>query len=266
MESAARFVVIGSPRTGSSHLTERLRSHPGILCHGEVFHPKNLWVYWPKRDLTDEVRNELLALRQSDPGALVERIFSQSYGRSAVGFKIFTGHCDEILDRLIADPSVRKIVLLRKNVLANFSSYLAAGRTATWGTKSPAEEGGPGKIVFKEKQFVKFYHNYTNFYKTVIGGLNANGQAFQLVHYEDINDSLLFSGIVTFVGANPTVPLRERRELVKQNSSDILSRFANPGSVRAFLREHGLLDWLHEGQTTIDPDNIRSKSVQAELG
>src|SRR5580704_6853228 len=130
-----RFVIIASARTGSSHLVNKLGAHPEILCNGNVFHPKNVWVFWPEADLSREVKEGLLELRRTDPHGLLDRVFTTDYGRPHVGFKIFQNQNDEILDKLIQDGSVRKIVLYRKNVLANFSSKIAARKTGKFGAR-----------------------------------------------------------------------------------------------------------------------------------
>jgi hypothetical protein len=52
---------------------------------------------------------------------------------------------------------------------------------------------------------------------------------------------------------------------VKQNSPDILSRFANAAEVEAFLRRNSLMHWAYEGETSIAPlstgDEWQPKSV-----
>ena len=45
--------------------------------------------------------------------------------------------------------------------------------------------------------------------------------------------------------------LEPRKKQVKQNSTDVCSRFSNPEDVMDFLRENDLLHWMHEGETSI---------------
>lgn len=260
-----RFVIIGAPRTGSSHLTEMLRAHPDILCHGEVFHRKNVWVYWPKRDLTEQVRSELYELRCSNPEALLSRVFSASYGRQCVGFKIFPGQCDVVLDKVIGDRSVRKVVLFRRNVLANFASAVAAGRTGSWSTK---EDVGPTpKIPFRVERFVTFHDEYIAAYRVVINKLNDRCEAYHLVHYEDINDPVFYASLINFIGARPdSRSAPGRKQLRKQSSSDILSRFSNPEDVEEFLRRRRLLHWIHEAPPDIGPLRLMEDGAHSDFG
>lgn len=248
-----RFVIIASPRTGSNNLVFKLRAHPAILCNGEVFHPKNVWVFWPKGELTDPVKAELLQLKRADPRGLLERVFAANFGRSVVGFKIFRGQNDEIMERLIDDSSIRKIVLYRKNVLANYSSTLAANRTKTFSIRDVGEPMGSPKVPFAPKRFVNFHNSYMEFYHYVLNRLNAKREQFYFLNYEDINDGHLFANLLNFLGVDPEVfsTEPELKPFVKQNPADILSRFANPDDAAGFLHRHGLLHWAHEGETAI---------------
>ena len=249
-----RFVIIGSPRTGSSHLVTLLGSHPEILCNGNVFHPKNVWVFWPKKDLNEETRSELLELRRTNPEALLNRVFAASYGRAHVGFKIFQGQHDAILDRLIGDHGVKKIVLYRRNVLANYASSLAAKRSGDWGGKAEGRSTETEKVRFDLEKFALFHDAYVAFYHDTVRKLNDRNQIFHLMHYEDINNLLLFGGLLRFIGVSGDVsPSSVKVHHVKQNPSDILSRFANPETVLEYLRRCGLLHWLHECETSLAP-------------
>jgi hypothetical protein len=250
-----RFVIIASPRTGSSHLVSLLGAHPQILCNGNVFHPKHVWVFWPDEDLPRTTRNELRQLRDSDPVALLDRVFAADYGRPHVGFKIFEGQNDAILQRLIADDTVRKIVLYRKNVLANYSSMVVARLTDKFNAAQAEQIGEAPKIKFSPRKFAKFQENYNAFYRKVIGRLNERKQLFHLINYDEINDPNLFAALINFIGADQTYDGRnagQTKPHLKQNPSDICSRFSNPGKVRQFLADNGFLHWSHEGETSLD--------------
>ena len=249
--SNMRFVIIASARTGSSHLTDKLREHPDILCHGEVFHPHEVWVYRPKGKIGNEVRAELRELRGTDPEALLERVYSENYGRTSVGFKIFRGHCDPIMDKLVNDASVRKVVLYRRNVLANFSSALAAKDSGKWGTRKSPEKQPDLRVHFRPQHFMRFHQRYVNFYKGIIETLNKNREVFHVMDYEDINNPYLFAALVNYLGGDPEqCQERTRKPLKKQGRTDILSRFSNPDDVRTFLEKQKLLHWMYEA----DPD------------
>jgi hypothetical protein len=197
-------------------------------------------------------------LREKDPVALLERVFATDLGRPHVGFKIFEGQNNEILDRVIHDGTVKKVVLYRKNVLANFSSKLAARKSTKFGAREGETVAKAPSVRFVRDRFIEFHDEYVAFYRGAIARLNACGQPFHLVDYDEINDPALFSALVNFIGADPTIEpskleQQQRKKQVKQNSSDICSRFSNPADVLDFLRENGLLHWAHEGETSMEP-------------
>ena len=250
-----RFMIIGSARTGSSHLVNMLGGHPDILCNGNIFHPKEVHVFWPDGQITPALRVELREQRLSDPAAFLERVSRADFGKRFVGFKIFEGQNDQILEQVIADCSVKKIVLYRDNVLANFSSKLAANRTGRYSVKEGAELREQEKVRFIPDDFISFHNEYNRFYREVIASLNNATQSFHLIEYEQINNPYFFSAAVSFIGADPNrspMESQPRKKQVKQNSPDICSRFKNSDVVLDFLKNHDLLHWAHEGEVSLE--------------
>lgn len=249
-----RFVIVAAPRTGSSHLVTQLSAHPDIFCNGNSLHPKQMWLSWPKEDLTPSVKSELAELRKRDSTAFLERLYSAGYGRSHVGFKIFDRQNNAALRKLLKKRNVRKIVLYRKNVLANFASALAARTNKEWSVKEGCLVAQAPQVRFGEQEFIRFHNRYVNFYSDVFNRLSRYHEPFHFIEYLDINEPLLFAGLVNFIGADPAKldkPAPLRAPHAKQNSPDILSRFENPDEVATFLERRGLQHWSHEGETSI---------------
>ena len=245
-----RFVIIASRRTGSTHLATTLSGHPDIFCNGNIFKPSTLQLFWPKSDLTDNLRKEMIELRRADPASFMERVFESGYGRRHVGFKIFAAQNDSILMRVINDSSVRKIVLIRTNVLANYASTLAARNTGRYAQREGDERAGSQKVAFSEQDFVEFASTYLKYYGFVLSALVRVRQDFCLLRYEEINDSQIVRQAINFIGADSSVEIEKHaqyKQLAKQNPTDILSRFEDGDRVEAFLRKRSLLHWAHEG-------------------
>jgi hypothetical protein len=247
------FVIIASARTGSTHLTTLLHKRSDIVCHGELFHPKmkSFLGRWRPTEVTPESKEQLAALRAHDPNAFLERIFANGFKGGPVGFKIFRGHNDDILDQLIADRDVRKIVLFRGNMLAVYSSSRIAHSVGGERVLRTARAVQP-VVPFEARKFVKFCRRYSAFYRDVVGKLNASGQPYYFLHYEDINDSSLFAGLLNFIDAN-CVEVTLESVSIKQNSSEVLKRFSNPDEAENFLREHGLMAWAFEAAGGLNP-------------
>lgn len=268
-----RFVIIASARTGSSHLVNVLGGHPEIFCHGNVFAQHMMATFWPKgsRPPASEVgaiKSDLRDLRERDPDAFLERVFSTDFGRAHVGFKIFRGQNDPVLEKLVADSSIRKIVLFRRNVLANYSSAMLAKESQVWDVQKGKEQGKPSKVEFEEDQFVIFHNNFIRYYRDVISGLTGSRQSFHLINYEEINDPLMLAATINFIGAdgNHIIGSNKMKKIqVKQNTSDILERFSNPDDAEAFLARNNLLHWKHEGEVLIMPIRRGSKSSKGAI-
>lgn len=240
-----RFVIIASPRTGSTHLTSLLNEQDDIACHGEIFHPKKVFVRWPKQEKAPEAMATLMKLREQDPQRFLDHISANSGDSTNIGFKIFAGHNDAFLETLIADNAVRKIVLWRSNLLASYSSSLIRGQKRA----GPPE---PVRVRFDPAKFIAYGERHCAFYRKVFERLTTARQVFFIVNYEQINDPWLLASLVTFVGGDPTrLIARSRRD--KINTPAILSRFSNADEVAEFLRDRGLTGWEHESPVSLDP-------------
>ncbi len=177
-----------------------------------------------------------------------------NFERPHVGFKIFRSQNDDMLGKLMNDSSIRKIVLFRSNVLANYSSAMIARDSHVWDVAKGDEVKQPPRIKFDERQFIVFHNNLIRYYRGVISSLNQNKQDFRFLRYDEINDPMALAMIINFIGAdgNRAIDLENIKKLqVKQNTSDILQRFSNPELVEKFLAERNRLHWKYEGETSI---------------
>jgi hypothetical protein len=251
------FVIIASARTGSTHLTHLLNAHKDVICHGEIFRPTlnsdRLPLRWDRDKREHRAIAALAELRERDPGAFLLRVFAQNCGCTSVGFKIFSGQNDEVLDTLILDPELGKVVLFRRNVLAVYSSAMIARLTGNRSLKDGSTELGTRPLVeFRSTKFLRFCGNYLGFYRYVFERLGEVQQMPHLINYDEINDPWHFARLITFIGGRKADKPAKAR-LAKQNSPNILSRFRNPGDAAKFLQQHGLSAWQYEGETSLGP-------------
>jgi hypothetical protein len=256
-----RFVIISQPRTGSTHLVTRLNGHPDILCNGELFNAQAIYLRWPENAVSPLVLSELQKKRRSDPHAFLEEMFATTFGRSHVGFKIFATHDPLILEHVAKTLDVRKVILYRTNVLANYSSTKIARASKTWKLKQGDRPAVTGEqlVEFDPAEFVRFHNRYVNFYARIIERLNATSQSFFLIRYDELNDDHIFASLVNFIGARGN-EIQTRLSESKQNVPDILCRFSNPRAVAEFLEPRNLMHWRNEGEVSLLPiqDNARA--------
>lgn len=244
-----RFVILASARTGSTHLVGLLNRRGVILCNGEVFHKNRVYIRRADKNST-EAQAEIKRERDSDPVGFLYRMYEAHQGCSAVGFKIFAGHNKTVLDTVLNDVSIRKVVLMRENALAMYSSAMIARDVGKYSFTGADKLPERKAVVFDAGDFIKFRHRHARYYRQVFETLKTNRQTFHLIEYTQLNEPLIVAGVASFVGIDPAALAFEARAQ-KQNSPDIVSRFANPEAVETFLKSRGLLHWRYEGQMSL---------------
>lgn len=241
------FTIIANPRTGSNHLIELLNSHNEITCHREVFHRDNIY-------MLEGTRNELLQERKDNPLAFLMQMYDLSPTR-ACGFKIFNGHDDSVLDQVIHDSSIKKIILYRPNFLSVYSSekiaqlenrYLIIGdRIKKTDVNVYDSSRTSEKAYFDKVEFELALNAYQDFYKKTVIALNKTNQDYLLLNYEDYINEYFFRRTFSFLGLFQPDEVHTRMR--KLNSSDILSRFTNPNEVKIYIEKIGRMNWAYEG-------------------
>jgi LPS sulfotransferase NodH len=255
------FLIVAMARTGSSHLVNMLSGHPEIFCHGNVFGKQMLPLFYPKdqQPPKEELRAQkaqLRKLRAGNPRAFLDKVLATGHGRPHVGFKVFRGQNDSLVKELLGDSSIRKIILFRSNVLANYSSRLVARKTGKWDAKKGQIAPPPPKVAFVENEFIEFHDSYISYYDEIMKATLLNSEPFFVIQYEELNNQVFTANLIRFIGADANKPIKsevQRREQVKQNSSDIVARFSNRAEVEAFLRKQGLEHWQQEGEVSLVP-------------
>lgn len=152
MHGISKFVIISFPRSGSGFLRTSLNSNPKIACDGEIFHPdssislnalsekstqhilsKSFSKF--KRTISNE-RKLLVGLLSSNPEKFLKEFYVSRNDVTALGFKIFFGHQDEILTNILKNENVKKIILTRQNMIRSYVSELIALKSNIWISKS----------------------------------------------------------------------------------------------------------------------------------
>ena len=142
MGKKTRFLIAGTPRSGSNWLVSALNSHPMISCASE---------------LLDDPFLSQTPLFAADPWQGLQS-FWQQHGEtsSAVGFKLFYFHCWDyhkehriIWDRLEADRNIRVVFLTRVNLLRLVLSWTTARLTRQWKLEHGAEAVTPPPVAFE---------------------------------------------------------------------------------------------------------------------
>jgi hypothetical protein len=149
-------------------------------------------------------------------------------------------HNPEMFDKILADRTIKKIITARENTLARYASQIAAQTSSNFGvtgTKPP--------VAFDARAFENHLAEDAAFHALVRGTLTAGDQDFHVFQFERINEREAIEAAAHFVGARAEL-LGMRPPPDNRSNGDVIARFSNPGTVRAYLRDTGLEKWSVE--------------------
>jgi LPS sulfotransferase NodH len=239
------FVVISAPRTGSNHLCSMLNLEDMVM-HFELFRVGEI-----DFQTGSGAHLEMMALspeeRDRDPIEFLQKVKAAEI-LPVVGFKLFPWQNDKLAETLIVDPSIRKVILHRENLLAMYASKRIAEQTNRYfSTDKGARD--TVRCLFQAKGFEAMASEVTNWFSQARGLLEATGQAYFDLPYAQINDEQTIVSLVTYLtGAPPRLSSHDSPH-VKTGSVDIVSRFENSEEVESYLRENGREDWRYEASS-----------------
>jgi len=245
-----KFVLIGAPRTGSTLLVQLLNSSPSVKCHYELFNAHELRIDGVDRSAEMEERN-------ANPMAFLDKIAAES-NADVFGFKIFDGHNEELMQELIRRDDWKKLVLNRRNFLSVYSSRLISQKKAVWSqtleagksasvAETSAKPTWNETVEFKEKEFWNLYNRHVSYFQRAVDSLNAAGQHFEYLEYGDLLNEGLVRRVFAYLGA--AQPEALTTNMLRNNTSHIISRFENKDTVREFLKGINRSDWVSESDS-----------------
>lgn len=240
------FVILAAPRTGSNLLCTLLNSHPDVLCHHEIFNPRGIFYALDRRDGSISLGS--LDERDRDPLGFLERVWRWPGGYPFVGFKMTRGQCDAVLESVIEDRGVRKILLRRRNRLKTFVSEVIALETDQWEAYEPgALTVKPPKISIAVDQLRAHAQLNDDFYRRIARALENSGQTGLEVFYENVLSQAEQADILRFLGVAPVGSGLQPSSL-KQNPLDLRCVIENFSELDARLEGSEFHHELHELQ------------------
>jgi len=184
-----RFVILTTPRTGSSYLRQLLRSHPRVIGYGELFNPGKIEFNTPGFDNRNKA---LRRLRDRDPAAFLETQIFRGYPAhiAAVGFKVHYFQLDlprsrAARDYLASMPGLLVFHLARRNLLRAYLSSVVMERTGVTGIMSPAERRAP-RVALDPGDCIRYFE-HTVRQRSAYQQLFAATRLVPVV-YEDLTD------------------------------------------------------------------------------
>ena len=224
------FVILAEMRTGSQFLEWNLSEYKGISCHGELFHPYLQPKYADRFGLTQ-------AERDADPRRLIGAMRAKSPGLT--GFRLFHDHDPRVIDWVLTDPAVAKVVLSR-NPLDSYVSLKIAEATDQWwlGDMKGQKQA---RISFDRAEFGAMLDATRGFRDLILRRLQTGGQTGFFLTYEEVGDVEVMNGLALWLGtaeARKTLSSRTR----KQNPQPLEEKVANYPQMVAALGDIDAFD------------------------
>jgi len=233
-----KFVIISIPRSGSNLMVSLIGGHEEITCYPELFHPHAIFDggHFARHNIEYNIDK-----RNEDPHTFLEYIYKQRFGKNikAIGFKIFPDQDEKLLRALIREPSLKKIVLIRDNYLMNFLSQKTAQQSKVYFVKpGTGKELEDIRIEVNWNEFIKYEERFQSFFEDVLGQLNASGQRFCEIQYEELLQPEHQARLLKFLEVEPDPGLLKIRS-EKQNKLTLEEKVLNYEGLKEKLIESG---------------------------
>ncbi|MEJ6393327.1 nodulation protein NodH [Gymnodinialimonas sp. 2305UL16-5] len=221
------FVLFAEMRTGSNSLEESLNAFADLNCLGEVFNP----VFMGHHDCHDLLGYDM-DRREADPIGLLDKILAQNGPLS--GFRLFHDHDPRIIERVLPDPRIAKIILTR-NPLDSYVSRKIAVATDQW-RLTDVKHAKTAKVRFVAREFSTLLDDLNGFQARLKRALQVTGQSAFQIAYDDINDVDVLNGLAGFLGSTERIDSASSR-LKRQNPIPLRDKVENYDEMVASLAD-----------------------------
>ena len=218
------FVVFAEMRTGSNFLEANLNAFGGISCLGEVFNPH--FIGYPNAE-------DVLGITQEERDAKPLRLLDAVRAAPGMaGFRYFHDHDPRVLDALLSDPKVGKVVLTR-NPVDSYISWKIAQATGQWKLTN-IKKRKEGKAVFDAAEFEAHLDALQAFQVQIMNRLQRTGQTAFYVAYEDLQDVEVMNGLAQWLGTEARLDSLNTA-LKRQNPQPVAEKVENFEAMAASL-------------------------------
>jgi len=225
MSTGTRFVILAAPRTGSNLLCTLLNSHPEVLCHHELFNPNGIFYALEYRDGSLDLGS--MEARDREPFAFLQRVWEHPQGASCVGFKMTRGQDVAVMQSLIEDSAVSKILLYRRNRLKTFISEEIARQTDRWEVYTRSELAPVTPRLHVDIEAFRAHCDLNEgFYQDIRNALGSGGQRWVETAYEEILTAPEHVRLLGFLGVEAT-GVKLTQSSIKQGGKDLRTHIEN---------------------------------------
>jgi LPS sulfotransferase NodH len=242
LPSPRRYVILSTPRTGSSHLVGALEAHPHVACLGELFNlnggaMRQLGIH--SQRVIDMAKHEPLAYLQELIGLWSKRAET----KPVFGFKMMLHHDPRVIEYLVRSPEWKVILLRRDNTLAQWSSLQLAKVTGEWSSKGKNKRAAAG--IPEPETLVEFqphaFQAYCDRIEARYASIKRRVADHALFEVSTETIDARRDEILAFLGVDPRLAPLVETAGQRQNSSSLEMRFSNRDEVTRYARKHGLV-------------------------
>ena len=204
-------------RTGSNYLEATLNELDDVHSYGEVYNPSFMGHH-----KTFEMFGIDMDAREKAPLAVFDAMLANTDGLP--GLRFFHDHDPRVIERILPDPKVAKIILTR-NPVESYVSRKIAGETGQWRLTDMKHQKS-AEIEFKIAEFEDMVARLQAFQEKLQRGLQTTGQSAFYIRYEDINDVEIINGLAEFLGSKHRLSSTSGK-LKKQNPQSLEKKVSN---------------------------------------
>jgi hypothetical protein len=179
---------------------------------------KNTWLGKKELNLAN-----LFRLRNKDFRQFLELVFCSL--AIPVGFKIFPGQNDKAMQYLITDKRLKKIFLIREDMLRNFVSHKIAVKTGQW-NRAPGQKADLQKVEIGVKEFLTYASSQLDSLNALENQCHTDGQETLRLTCEGITDYFPVDDIGEFLGVD-LGDIQQEVALQKQNPFTLKEMITN---------------------------------------
>jgi hypothetical protein len=189
-----------------------------------VFNPRGIFYALDLRDGSIDLGS--VADRDSDLLGFLDRLWQIPTDCNCVGFKMTRGQTEQILECVLEDLQIKKLLLGRRNRVKTLVSELIAEQTDQWELHRPNDRVEPPKIRVGVNQLHDHAAENKVFYDTVLRSLESSNQPHVELEYEKLGSRQEQSRILEFLGVAATGSSLAPAS-VKQTQTDLRAVISN---------------------------------------
>ena len=229
------FVISCAARTGSTMLVHMLRTHPGIICHGEVYTGDKvgtLTANYPLKRQNPELESELLRCYRELPEIFFYKYVYDLQGRSVVGFKfktseLFDPKYSHVAKILIEDIDIKVVHLHRSDLVAQYISHqVVLNQTGITFVTKPEDRTPIEQFNVDLKHFRDYVNNVFHKEQSSLDCYSKHRGYY--ISYEDIvsESEPAINSLQEFIGVQPSKLKKGTEKIIDRELADLVTNLA----------------------------------------